>query len=167
MLTLRTQRRTAFVLGAIFVVATITPPVVRHAHSDGDRPHGHDARRGHAHHHHGNSHHHGEPSGSLAEDRAHCHVYFLGWNITLPDGSLPSHDEHDDEDRGCLLCWVCDVTARSESIELIDWIEVTRVSKSIGLNVATRQKVVRHNPPITFAPLCDSARLERTGVRLI
>jgi len=142
----------------ILLVASVLfygAPAWEHSHAAGDQPHDH-----RAHHDHGDcDHQHGHSHDGISASHAHRHVTLLGLEFTLP---LESTD--DDGDGG-------DTVLISTKLSIAIELDATMLS-------ALASPQAEYGPPIgqrpTFrikaaiaAPLCDTARHERSGVQLI
>jgi len=155
---------------------TTMPPAIVHSHVAGDDPvHRHDSHATHHHHHdghghsHGDGHTHGEPtvahsvtSGAYAK---HCHWPWLGLWLTLPLPEQPDDREDDHE------------AAKVAIVDLMDGDALVGVSvmtcvhpeglASIAAIAPTVTAPLRPQRSSSSTPLCDSARLERSGVLLV
>jgi hypothetical protein len=171
------------------------PPAIRHAHhGGGDRDHGHDAvakhdlDHGHHHDHEGadhrhddldHGHHHDHEGADHRHDDADVtaptllgdFVVHLHWKLFGLDFCTPvrQEDEHD-EDGGAsklALIWLV-----KELPTVISGGDHSQVAPLVAPPVPGPRLVVAkaspsHPPnPVTSIPLCDSARLERSGVLL-
>jgi len=155
------------------------PPAIRHAHQGGsDRDHSHDTvanhdpAPGHHHHHHeGADHRHEHPDTTaptvLGDYLVHLHWKLFGLDFCMP---APQQSEHD-EDRGAL---------RPALVRFVDelptlipggghWQGVPVVAAPApGPRVVAVKTSPLHPPNLVVSiPLCDSARLERSGVLLV
>jgi len=172
----RLWRKTLSLLLSASVLAWgIVPPVVQHEHAGGsDATHRHDDCHEVAHHgshrHDSDDEHHEHailPDVSpLADNVLHLHWRFLGVEFSMPAPEEPA--ESDDEGTGPPAI----VRAMNEEVL------TTRAGPSmsrlllVGIN-APNADTGRNSAPlprapnlVTSIPLCDSARLERSGVLL-
>jgi hypothetical protein len=154
------------------------PPAIVHSHRDGDDPaHRHEVRTTHHDHHHyhdlahASDHVHASPSASnCAESRSfavHCHWQLLGFWFALPFSGERNDGE---EERGLAKVAIVDVAdgdglASPTGIALAQAVCQPSPAASPGFVplVSTPRGPQR---PISATPLCDSARLERSGVLL-
>lgn len=165
------------VLSASVLACGITPPAIRHAHHGGaDTNHCHDDGAKHdsetCHHHEpdGSDHRHEEAVGTalacLGDSLAHLHWRIFGLSFCMP---TPQDGEHDEDGGGTssALVWLVD--------ELPTLIQTGERSQGVPLaappapgadRVAAESSPSHHSPPVSAIPLCDSARLERSGVLL-
>ncbi len=174
----RLGRTSLKLLVAAAVLAwTSLPPAIVHSHSDGDDPaHRHEA---HATHH--DDHHHDSPdtadhfhAGPASSDcgesttlAVHCHWQLFGFWFALP---VSSDQRERADDRSPV------------KVALVDLADGDGVAAPTGISMA--RAVCQPSPaatpefvpltsisrgsqrPISATPLCDSARLERSGVLL-
>ncbi|MEX0715622.1 MAG: hypothetical protein WD066_03510 [Planctomycetaceae bacterium] len=177
----RRERFLAAAFSTAMLAATIMPPAVGHAHSDGDRPHEHSVAAhdhgaeaaGHAHDHHGEAcdHSHGPVRNvetAKSPPVAHRHVWFL-----FVEWTFPARDSQGTE---------------SDGPELPESIRISRLSDAGAVPSAATQYLNSGLPPALIdrlpAPatlaaqnrgergsealsLCDAARHECAGVLLI
>jgi hypothetical protein len=174
-------------LAAMVALATLMPEPIRHAHAGGEHPHSHDAD-GHVHYpaddlpneadHHGHAnscHSHGDHhalNGHEAElltaSTSHWHYFWFGLNVTLSD-PLSGHESNEaDHDA---VPWIG--LASNDTVSLVP----PQVSLAEFLSLDATQAfasgptlcIIRCNAPPQriAAPLCDTARHERSGVQLI
>jgi hypothetical protein len=132
-------------ISAMLLVAGV--PVWKHSHEGGDRPHHHSR---HEHHHHG-----------LGQSQAHVHLAFFGVEFTMPVGS---DDEDDAPTPGQMTFLVAAPMAPGvdyDSQFLLLPQPTLELGNSSPCEPAFRSKTV------VAAPLCDTARHERSGVQLI
>jgi hypothetical protein len=139
---------------------------------------------GEVHHHHdanhdssGEHHHHTDGRGHHVADRLtssaswsgghwwHLHIHLLGFELTLPEPAPDEGDRQSDErDTVFVLASGKELLPcqRTQST----WIQqLVRPSVfSLSRDAATMQIVASSPAPVSCAPLCDSARLERSGV---
>lgn len=175
----RVSRTSLKLLVAAAVLAwTSMPPAIVHSHEDGDNPtHRHEIGSDHHdhHHHHGHSHTadhaHARPAvpdgvdfGTVA---VHCHWQLLGFWFALPFSR--ERGDHEDE-RGMARVAIVDLAdgdglAAPTGIAMAQAVCQPSPAASPGFVplVSTLQGPQR---PTSATPLCDSARLERSGVLL-
>lgn len=168
---------TSLLLAAMLLGATFAPPAIRHAHlpSEGDISHS----RGADHHH---SHRHdahdaspipsADPSLHFADVLGghwwHLHFHLLGIDFTFPEPGSGGNDGESPENLNVLTLAAGQQWLPSHSVRL-NWIEdlvPPSASSSLG-DAAPMQVVVFTPPPVSSAPLCDTARRERSGVLLV
>jgi hypothetical protein len=172
------QKAMNLLLSALVLAWGFVPPGFEHAHAGGDSDHQHDQCREVSHH---GSHHHdaddehhehaAEPEDTdgtlLVEFALHFHWQLLGVEFSMPVPTEPA----DGDDGGPVPPVV--VRVMSEIVP------ATQAGLAFGrallaANCAPSADVVRNLEPIprppnlvTSIPLCDSARLERSGVLLV
>ena len=164
-------------LVAMLLVVGMAPPAMGHRHAGGHVPHGHrsaDQEDAHAHDHDGHHHHHdhGAANESVAFDGGwHLHFAWLGIELTLPQrGTSPDESNPGTSDHEVIVSLLDESSMSSPvGIELSDAhlaqllpAEAERVYDSSLPETLRRSDLGRHE-----SLLCDAARLERTGVRLI
>ncbi len=168
----------SLVLSAVVLTWGTIPPATQHAHTGGsDSAHRHDDCHEVSHHgshdHHGDGEHHQHatvPKVSLLADYSlHLHWRLFGLEFSMP---VPEEPADDTDGEGSI------VPAIIRVMNEIKIVPVTQAGLSFGrvLSAAIRAPsadVVRSLEPIarppnllTSIPLCDSARLERSGVLL-
>jgi hypothetical protein len=138
-------------------------PAWQHAHPAGDRPHSHHDDWHHDSRHHGHGHHGQEREHHGAgESHAHVHVTLLGIGFTLP---APDNDSEEESEQGhpTYLVTAPIASVAGASLWHLVWCaqplpELGQISPSTG---TFRPQTVG------AAPLCDTARHERSGVQLI
>jgi len=150
---MRTQRFIAVVLAVNTLFIGV--PARQHSHAAGDRPHSHLHTR-HVHTHHGHDHAHNGVESSYA----HVHVTLFGVDFTLPADS----DEDTDHDARCTFLGpspsgvVMDQSASHSSLVAEPVMDAGR-----PLSIVPTFRSIA----AAAAPLCDTARHERSGVLLI
>jgi len=168
---------TSGLLAGILLAASLAPPATRHYHhvADGDGvQHEHEATRhsdeGHNHHRSDCLHHFAAED----QDRSdwvsggwwHLHFDWLGFEFTLPEPAPNQGDREAQESVEVLVLasgqeWLPLQDSRSALLPSCG----PATSTSSG-DAAPMQAGVSAVPPVTCAPLCDSARRERSGVLL-
>jgi hypothetical protein len=161
------------------LVWTTLPPAIVHSHSDGDDPaHRHEVRithHDHHHHHHNldhaSDHVHARPAASdCAESRSfavHCHWQLLGFWFALPFSNERGDRE---EERGTAKVAIVDLAdddgvASPTGIALTQWVCQPSPAASPGfVPLVSMPRGPQRQTSST--PLCDSARLQRSGVLL-
>ena len=172
----RLLRATSTVLAVLLLAGTVAPPAVRHKHAfaeGGDLHHQHhaDHQRPHSHEHHGDESRHPLAELCLGEadimsgDWWHLHLQFLGFAFTLPE---PTSNENDRETRGneALSVLASDeepLPRQTTVASSIQQIILSSIHCSTD-DAAPMQVVLSAPAPISFTPLCDRARRERSGV---
>lgn len=176
----RLGRTSLELLVATAVLAwTSMPPAIVHSHSDGEDPaHRHEVcAQHHDHHHHHDSSHaanhvHERPATlGLVESRTsaiHCHWQLLGFWFALPFSGDPNGGE---DEGGMAKVAIVDLAdgdglAAPTTIALAQAIcqPGPAASPAVVPSAPTLQTPQRQTISI---PLCDSARLERSGVLLV
>ena len=118
-------------------------PAWQHSHAAGNRPHSH------AHDHDG-----------FGESHAHLHVTLFGVEFTLP---VESDDDDSDEGQSTFL--VAAPTAIDPGQSLLHFAALVQPILNVGepLQIESTFRCIT----ASAAPLCDTARHERSGVQLI
>ncbi len=148
-------------------------PGLWHAHAGGERPHRHHTPTAkhceHEYKHHGHSHAHPHPSELLGAD-SHVHLWLFGFEFA----SLPlPYDSREDSD-GEWRQFVASPFSVGPSVRQLSGTEYNLFvvaivndrlleTRPISLHLADRFASL----PAIAAPLCDTARHERSGVQLI
>jgi hypothetical protein len=182
------------VLSAVLIVTTSMPPGLGHSHAQGDEPHRHDQvsaghRHGHGHHHrHGASatvHHQHNASDrgaqssaagafdldrhakNAAPSRAHVHMCWLGFELTLPSSSIPN-DSHPAEDPSapCFVRLIDSVATEERPQSESSPIAPNNQVDSLAMAEAVCLVAPHASKPACGPSLCDTARHERSGVQL-
>ncbi len=166
------KRGLGWLIAAIVLVGSVTPPGVRHSHADGERPHDHSHRHdhhGHVHHWHGHthSHHFSDHQDSSEPASAHVHFWVFGWIVTIPSSSAPGDSEGDDSDCTKLIYLVQTDQANRQHNQVWDKCLLDSQTAVTEYDAARLQTLPVRSPPVKTPPLCDSARFERSGVLLI
>jgi hypothetical protein len=151
--------RTQCFIAVVLAVSTlfIGMPARQHSHAAGDRPHSHlHARHVHAHHGHDHEHVHDGVESSYA----HVHVTLFGVDFTLPADS----DDDKNHDARCTFLGQAPSgvemdQSNSHSSLVAD--PVMDAGRPLSI-VPTFRSIAA-----AAAPLCDTARHERSGVLLI
>lgn len=179
------RRLMSLLLAVLLVASAIAPPTVGHTHevaSEGSIHHVHrgaapssrrESRSYGVHHRHVNGQHvhaaHSQPRQADMGRAAwwHLHLHWFGFQLTLPDPDFSPDDDEQCTDHKILV---------SATIQDSEFCHVNRSSwvtccvwpvASLALeSVAALQARWATRPPVLCAPLCDSARHERTGVLL-
>jgi hypothetical protein len=169
-------------LSALVLTWGFVPPGFAHAHSGGgDSDHRHDTRRdvthGDAHHHNHDAHHHdsdgehhehaSEFDFTVLEDSVlHFHWQLLGVEFSVPFRESPVEDDRPETAPPVVVRVMNEVVSPTQAGPSFDRVHL------VG-NCAPGTDIVRNLDPIprsqnlaTSIPLCDSARLERSGVLL-
>lgn len=151
------------------------PVAIRHAHDGGgDKAHrhdaaaGHDRELGHHHHHHGAEHHHEHEHVAAAAVLADF-VLHLHWNLLGLDFCVPASEEGEEEEDGAWrLALIRPVDGLPACVGGPDSQGLPLVAAPVpGPPLVAAETSPAHPPnSVTSIPLCDSARLERSGVLL-
>lgn len=167
-----------FLVAIALFAWTSMPPAIVHSHSDGDDPgHRHEVRttqHDHHHHHdptHAANHAHAETAAlDSVQSRTfatHCHWQLLGFRFALPisRGKSDRHDERDMERAGIIdLADGDGLAAPTGGVCLVAVFGSSFTAFTAFVSqVSTPQESQRQT---SSTPLCDSARLERSGVLL-
>ena len=151
-------------LSTAVLAASTTPLALRHCHAGGLEPH-HHASHQHAHSHGpGHTHcHHDEPAApaSISASACHLHLLWLGIEFSMPLG----HGERGHEPHQHLLCRVvvCEHDCLKRGPDAPRAGILVAAAPQMPAPLA-QQATVLCAAQFTFAPLCDVARLARTGV---
>ena len=178
MAALTSKKLISVVLAGILLAASIAPPGIRHTHSvaESDGIH-HQHKDGQQFAGHGHSHHNDEQrrvsawqetgtqiSGSPTR---HLHFYFLGLELTLPDSTPEEGDDNSLRKTEVLA------VAQGHKLQLFQTTSSDPTlpnpvlsTHSTAPSSAPMQTIVLRTPPVSSAPLCDTARFERSGVLL-
>jgi len=164
---------TSLLLAAMLLGATVAPPAVRHSHpveeGGAGRYHHHEDHPAHEH----GGQHADDARESITSPGSSCshwwHMHFqvLGVNFTLPEPSSSRSDRESEADSEVLVLvtgqeFFSGSSSRPDSLER----RLPTPAFSVVGNAAALQTVVSAPPPVSCAPLCDSARQERSGVLL-
>jgi hypothetical protein len=177
------HRGVCILLSVGIIAANGFSPVVVHSHVGGDAPHDHVASErahSHSHPHHGHRHDHAHDgngqfaahghsharSEGIEGSIAHSHVNFFGLPLTFPGSGTG-----DTIAQRVNVVWLVDIasaeigkTSDGLSAKLIMSQPVLLFSAEIGTGDL---RLTYHPPHDNQSLLCDTARLERTGVRQI
>jgi hypothetical protein len=172
-------RTTSILLAILLVMAAVAPPAIRHTHplaDENQRHHNHDGNPDLSHDHC----HYGDGRGHYLADRYagaaeltnghwwHLHFRFLDLEMTVPEPASDQGDgESDGKDTVSVLASAqpllpCQALPSASAQQLI-----LRSTFSAPSDAAPMHVVVWAPAPVSFAPLCDSARRERSGVLLV
>jgi len=150
------QRRLSLLLGMLFFAGSVLPPGIHHCHANDHQV----ADQGE---------HHYQCEHTPKEvqfDVPHFHIHVLGWSFLLPvNCPFSDDDEHEYHDK-----WFCVTPSLANDLKTLQFSDVQQSSHPLRTTsnvLVTLQSDLRHVAPVLFAPLCDSARLECSGVRLI
>ncbi len=170
------QKTLSLLLSALVLAWGIVPLGFQHAHAGGNKPtHIHDKCREMVHHdshdHESDEEHHEHATDSnvslLADYVLHLHWRLLGVEFSMPVSEEPVEDDVDGD------------AVPSAIVRMIsEIVPATQAGPSLGrvllaVTCTSNADVVRNSDPVprppnlvTSIPLCDSARLERSGVLL-
>jgi hypothetical protein len=164
-------------LSASVLVWGIVPPAIRHAHEGGGkRDHRHDAAarhdlKSHHHHHrdgadHPHEHEHVAEPTALGDFVVHLHWTLFGLDFSVPASQQGENDEEDGASRLALIRLVDELPAVAPGGP--DSPGVSLVTPPLpGTELVAVETSPSHAPhSVASIPLCDSARLERSGVLL-
>lgn len=147
-------------------------PALEHAHAGGDKQHEHAALAGHSHDH-GN--HVADPFDGYENPTAtiaisnpvgHLHVSWLGIIVTIPSSPVPYESKSDAGNPTAVVAGLFgDTMPPTQERSAFDL-------ASLGTRLDYHRPVLPFAPrfactPAVSAPLCDTARHERSGVQLI
>jgi hypothetical protein len=168
---------TSFLLAGILLAVAVAPPALRHRHplaAGGEIEHQH----GDAHDTSGETHHHGEkshkdeaaspsPSSTLAGTQWHLHFYLFGFHVTLPD-SVPDQEDPTPKTHTVVGVWQLGEQAftcqtHRDDLGVHVRLQLADSTPGGGVLMATAAPAPA---PVSFSPLCDVARRERSGVLL-
>lgn len=175
---------TNLLLSALVLMATVTPPAVRHLHPVATGSHWHHDHGDHSHAAHQADHRqacdsagqhdqHAVSRHPMAADVAvenglwHLHLVLLGIELTLPDRFPEKHDRRSQPSGEVVLLRASEdlpppQTSRSTPSNLL---ASEPLPSSLG-DAAPLQAISPISPQVASAPLCDRARFERSGVLL-
>lgn len=175
---------TNLLLTALVLMASVAPPAVRHVHPVAEGSHWHHDHGDHSHAPHQADHRHGAASTERHGHHAvlrhpmaaavavqsghwHLHLVFLGIEITLPDRFPQKQDRGPQPSVEWVLQRASEnlpppQTSRPAPSELL---VAAPLPPSLG-DASPFQAVSPLSPQVATAPLCDRARLERSGVLL-
>ena len=173
MLPAGTRIATSLLLAAMLLGATVAPPAVRHAHptEDGSAAHHeHDDHHARAH---GHRHFDDARESTTAVELScdhwwHLHFHVLGFAFTLPEPPPSQSDRESERNVDFLVLtksqdWFPGAAWQSDAFR-----HGVPPSAFVAMeDAAPMQAVVSAPPPVSCAPLCDSARRDRTGVLLV
>ena len=181
MTTFRFQTGVSLVLSALMLTGGVAPLGIRHAHAEGGKRHRHEGEQtassheDHAHHSESHTHHDAQlPAhkpgcgcSSIADAISHIHVTLLGVDFVLPTSDTPDNQQNDDLSDSVVV-WLCGESYTGQLTQQNPRELLPLHARTLDLeNVERFVRFISGSPPVTSQPLCDSARLERTGVRLI
>ena len=149
------QRRSCLLSGMLLLATSVVPPGVHHCHATDNC--------GVDHSEHQHCEHAAQP---VQHEVPHLHINVLGWKLQLP-ANCPSPDEEQHE---IVVNWFCVTTNHTKASNTLissDAWQLSHLPIAISDVVVNLSSDLLREPPVSFVPLCDSARLERTGVRLI
>lgn len=177
------QKMTSLLLSALVLVLGVVPPGVEHAHAGGENSsHQHDKchetahndlHSSHSHDHHSSEKHHEHKTAPADKSRladlvSHLHWQFFGIDFSMLIPEKPANNTDDEENLPPAV-----IRAMEDVVPAI------QAGPSFGrmllaatctLNVVdvvwSQEPVPRPSNLVTTIPLCDSARLERSGVLL-
>jgi len=169
------QIATSVLLSAFLVAAGIAPPGVRHVHPlpGGVAEHDHDHAPGHCHSgtadhpHEGHREHQHTPAAVELGDLWHLHFAMLGIELTLPDTTPVEENRNGESDFELILLRPSEdplltlVTCHESTAKL-----AASAAMLQAVDATPCQTVTALPSPVQSAPLCDSARHERSGVLL-
>ena len=172
MLSIRLHNAVCLVLAAVVLAVNAAPPVLRHAHGDGDRPHQHQRHSlpsiadRIAHEHHG-GHVHGASPAWMAAEAARTHLLWFGWVFSLPLPTVPVEEGITGFDSVAVLARLVEIQVPVQSTSTWHRAHLLAVVADTQINSIAAVPPPPQPAPRPFQPfLCDSARHERTGVLL-
>jgi hypothetical protein len=170
---LRESPLLSLMLVALAVASGTCPPALRHAHEGGeDSGHRHSSHildLDHGHPHQGDPHHHTpnlELSSTMRECSVHLHWVLLGFNFSFPatpDGHDPDHPNGFEP---VMVRLVEDVLIASPCEPRGIKADVASSLECISGVVCPTYSLAGWVNSVSALPLCDRARLERSGVLL-
>lgn len=170
---IRHHRVVTWLLAVLLVGASTSPPAYTHSHRGGEASHNHRSQQAlrpaewqqkHLH-----SHPHRDTTcpGDASETPAtHSHVAVLWFQITLPASSR-SESTSTESERDDLLAfiWVIDQYLPHADDETITSSNGVKLSLQSTAAVSSNRSLRRERPRAADVLLCDTARLECSGVR--
>ena len=170
------QKTMSLLLSALVLVWGVIPPGVEHTHTGGnDASHKHDKCDDVAHHdshnHHGDDGHHEHatvPDVSLSADNVlHLHWQLLGLELSIPLPEEPVDGTDDENTTLPAFVRVMDEIVPTMQAGLsFDRVLLAAICTPSVDTVWILEPIPRPPDLVTTIPLCDSARLERSGVLL-
>jgi len=157
------------VLSATLLLASGGAPTLEHSHAGGENQHDHAALAEHSHDHgHDGTHGHENPTATTGISNSVCHVHvsLLGVNFTFPSSPGPNESKSDSGKQTAVIAGV--VGASMPPVQVRTAFDFAPLGTRLDyyrpvLPVAPRFSCI----PAISAPLCDTARHERSGVQLI
>ncbi|MFV2069935.1 MAG: hypothetical protein ACC645_23460 [Pirellulales bacterium] len=177
-MTYRFQRKTMnLLLSALVLAWGIVPPGFQHAHEGGsDTAHRHDSRHEVIHH---DSHHHDTEDAHhehatlpevsrLGDYVVHLHWLFLDMDFSMPVPEEPVDGGDDDGTVPTAFVRVMNemVPATHAGSSFVRMLQAAICMPGVDV-VSSLEPIPHPSNLVTSLPLCDSARLERSGVLLI
>lgn len=170
------QKTTNLLLSALVLAWGIVPPGVQHVHAGGSDPtHGHGERHEVAHdgshHHESDDEHHDQATVSdvslPADDVLHLHWRLLGVEFSMPVSEEPVEDDADgDAVPSAIVRVISEIVPATQAGPAFGRVLPAAICAP-GADVARSLEPIPRPPNlVTSIPLCDSARLERSGVLL-
>jgi hypothetical protein len=163
-------------LSALVLAWGTVPPGIQHAHAGGSNAaHRHDNRHEVAHHgshqHNGDDEHHEHANlpgvSPLADYILHVHWRLLGVDFCMPMSEKPVGDNGDEGTiPPAIVCTANEVVPATQVGPSIGCVLLTVVCTPSADVVRSLEPIPRPPYLVTSIPLCDSARLERSGVLL-
>ena len=168
------QKTMSLLLSALVLVWGVIPPGVEHTHTGGnDASHKHDKCDDVAHHdshnHHGDDGHHEHatvPDVSLSADNVlHLHWQLLGMEFSMPVPEEPA-DGSDNESSvpSAVIRVMNENVPATQAGPSFDRVFLAAICMPSVDAVWSLEPIPRPHDLVTSIPLCDSARLERSGV---
>ena len=175
---------TRLLMAAMLLATSGMPPAISHVHSGGDRPHQHGSGRAHDHYSHLDSlpANHSHPHGDAGIDddhfavaaappaSRHVHLSCLVFELTFPVSSLPPGQEEDDNSDASSAYYLVPDDGCAADLRPSQSAFVAMQLEPLGLSSRELVDVPLARFGLTTviaAPLCDTARHERSGVQLI
>lgn len=176
------KKSMGLMLSALVLAWGVVPPGFEHAHAGGgDSNHRHDVRHnvkhqdGHhhdhdAHHHDSDLAHHVHPADIdvmvFEEDVRHIHWQLLGVEFSLPLPTTPAEGEREENVPPMVVRAMNEVVSPTQTGPPIDRVLLVGNCAPGADVVCNLEPIPRSRNFVTSIPLCDSARLERSGVLL-
>lgn len=104
---------------------------------------------------------------SISGETVHLHFSWLGFTLAFPDQDAPAREGHDEGFDGFVLIRAVEqATPNTPCNGASDRLPIPIERGVVQRRAIAPQALSNTSAPVTTTPLCDSARLERSGVQL-